>query len=175
MTLSLIKRPVLATRASELNKAMEFDCPVEVLPGGIVVEGPRDVYAPELYDGELQSMRWELLCGYSMQDRYTGPIMHPSEQLAGGMAQDILDTPGIYVALVSHRTELDPCDVPEDHPVVPVYLDEVPTATTCGECGLSWDDDVVTGMTPVPSARCPFEYFHGMAEPDGWAVARLER
>lgn len=32
--------------------------------------------------------------------------------------------------------------------------------TTCGTCGLSWDDSIVTGMTPVPSGRCPFEHFH---------------
>jgi hypothetical protein len=31
---------------------------------------------------------------------------------------------------------------------------------TCGTCGRSWDDAVVTGWTPAPSARCPFEYFH---------------
>lgn len=31
---------------------------------------------------------------------------------------------------------------------------------TCGECGRSWDDAVVTSMTPAPSARCPFEAFH---------------
>lgn len=32
--------------------------------------------------------------------------------------------------------------------------------TTCGHCGLSWDDDLQTTWTPVPSGRCPFEYFH---------------
>ena len=31
---------------------------------------------------------------------------------------------------------------------------------TDGNCGLSWDDSIITGMTPTPSARCPFEYFH---------------
>lgn len=31
---------------------------------------------------------------------------------------------------------------------------------TDGSCGLSWDDSIITGMTPTPSARCPFEYFH---------------
>ena len=31
---------------------------------------------------------------------------------------------------------------------------------TDGNCGLSWDDSIITGMTPAPSARCPFEYFH---------------
>lgn len=31
---------------------------------------------------------------------------------------------------------------------------------TCGACGLTWDDSVPTGLTPAPSARCPFETFH---------------
>lgn len=31
---------------------------------------------------------------------------------------------------------------------------------TCGHCHRSWDDSVVTAWTPVPSARCPFEYEH---------------
>jgi len=37
---------------------------------------------------------------------------------------------------------------------------------TCGSCGLSWDDSIVTSMTPAPSARCPFEYFHEYDEND---------
>jgi hypothetical protein len=42
---------------------------------------------------------------------------------------------------------------------------------TCGVCGRSWDDDVVTGLTPVPSARCPFEYFEiDEAIPSSWPV-----
>lgn len=32
---------------------------------------------------------------------------------------------------------------------------------TCGTCGRSWDDAVVSGSTPTPAARCPFEYDHG--------------
>lgn len=35
------------------------------------------------------------------------------------------------------------------------------TLFTCGGCGRSWDDGIVTGMTPTPSGRCPFEYYHG--------------
>lgn len=30
----------------------------------------------------------------------------------------------------------------------------------CGTCGRCWDDAVSTGITPAPSARCPFEYDH---------------
>jgi len=31
---------------------------------------------------------------------------------------------------------------------------------TCGSCGRMWNDADVTGWTPAPSARCPFEYDH---------------
>ena len=36
----------------------------------------------------------------------------------------------------------------------------IPRIYTDGNCGLSWDDSIITGMTPTPSARCPFEGFH---------------
>jgi hypothetical protein len=32
--------------------------------------------------------------------------------------------------------------------------------TTCGTCGQTWDDALVTSRTPVPSGRCPFEVEH---------------
>ncbi len=35
---------------------------------------------------------------------------------------------------------------------------------TCGTCGRSWDDAIITGWTPAPSARCPFEYYHADRE-----------
>lgn len=33
--------------------------------------------------------------------------------------------------------------------------------TTCGTCGRTWDDGRTTSVTPAPSARCPFEHWHG--------------
>ena len=44
--------------------------------------------------------------------------------------------------------------------------DAVTTIATDGACGLSWDDSIITSMTPAPSARCPFERFHKYRE--GW-------
>ena len=32
---------------------------------------------------------------------------------------------------------------------------------TCGGCGRSWNDALITGTTPTPAGRCPFEYEHG--------------
>lgn len=48
--------------------------------------------------------------------------------------------------------------IPKDYPVQPAT--EGRDLVTCGNCELSWDDSIVTGMTPAPSARCPFEPFH---------------
>lgn len=51
--------------------------------------------------------------------------------------------------------------IPKDFPVRPLKPGETAKdKATCGTCGLSWDDSIVTSMTPAPSSRCPFEYFH---------------
>ena len=42
----------------------------------------------------------------------------------------------------------------------------VGAARTCGSCGRTWDDAIVTGVTPAPSARCPFEYRHSDGQRD---------
>lgn len=54
--------------------------------------------------------------------------------------------------------------IPADHEVRPLYTEqqrsEARDLATCGTCGRSWDDAISTSITPVPSGRCPFEYFH---------------
>lgn len=90
-----------------LNDIMQFDVVVRVHEDGTVT-GVNWLHAPELHDGELstsQGQRWELLDGYSGQDRYSGPIMHQSEFIGGGMERDILSTPGVYVALVDYPSD----------------------------------------------------------------------
>lgn len=95
-----------------LNSVMEFDHVIRVHEDGSVTDEP-NIFAPELLafeGGELEDLgSWELLDGYSGQHGYSGPIMHNSEYIGGGMADDILSTPGVYVALVC--TWLD---TPED-------------------------------------------------------------
>jgi len=55
--------------------------------------------------------------------------------------------------------------VPKSFAVQPLkHGDNPPGKATCGHCGLSWDDDKVTSMTPAPSGRCPFETFHKYPE-----------
>lgn len=51
--------------------------------------------------------------------------------------------------------------IPSDFPVQPARPGDIASGpSTCGYCGLSWDDSVVTSLTPAPSGRCPFEHFH---------------
>lgn len=86
-----------------LNTFMEFDCVIRVHEDG-TVERADGIYAPSLYDDELDSDKWTMMNGYSGQYGYRGPIMHNSEFIGGGMAKDILAEPGVYVALVSYYT-----------------------------------------------------------------------
>lgn len=61
-----------------------------------------------------------------------------------------------------HRYIAPDPDVPAGWPVVALPQDypDANTLATCGTCGRSWDDDIITSMTPAPGARCPFEPFH---------------
>jgi hypothetical protein len=86
----------------KLSDVMEFDHVIRVHADGTVSDGPDGLYF-ELYDDELSAPDgWELMNGYSGQYGYSGPVMHNSEFIGGGMARDILAAPGLYVALVSY-------------------------------------------------------------------------
>ena len=96
-----------------LNSLMEFDHVIRVTDAGAIQDG-FGVYAPSLLDDELDDAEWTLLTGYSGQHGYAGPIMHASEFIGGGMARDILETPGVYVALVAlYTTDADGKPIPE--------------------------------------------------------------
>jgi hypothetical protein len=98
---TLAKFPSLAPKnASSLNDKMDFDHVIQVLPGGQVVDA-RGVYAPELNDEHVGG-GWSLMDGYSGQSGYSGPIMHSSEFIGGGLERDILAQPGYYVTLVAY-------------------------------------------------------------------------
>lgn len=44
---------------------------------------------------------------------------------------------------------------------------------TCGTCLRTWDDSVITGVTPVPAGRCPFEYEHMAPEAHAFLKEQL--
>lgn len=87
----------------KLNDEMEFDHVIHVDEQGNVTDAD-GVYAPSVYedDGDpiVDTEGWELMDGYSGQDRYSGPVMHASEFIGGQMERDILALPGLYVAVV---------------------------------------------------------------------------
>lgn len=100
-----------------LNDLMEFDHVIQVHPDGTITE-PSGVYAPEISlsaapDGQIsaaddadmvafvKAQGWELLTGFTGQYGYSGPLMHPSEYVGGGLEKHIRETPGVYVACVA--------------------------------------------------------------------------
>lgn len=102
-----------------LNATIEWGCPFRVLPGGYVVEasgyfGFGDLHAPEIVyvdQGDLYTLDnadgWRAMRGYTGQYGYSGPIMHNSERLGGRMAEDIVETPGVYVLVIVDDYEDD--------------------------------------------------------------------
>ena len=90
-----------STLDTRLNDLMEFDHVIAVWPDGSITE-PTGVYAPDLHNGELEGDDWTLLDGFSGQDRYSGPIMHASEFIGGGLERHIRENPGLYVNLVDY-------------------------------------------------------------------------
>lgn len=106
----------------QLNGLVEFDSPFEVTADGEVVTPLSGVYAPSVYqysdedgqsvgDPEIDGEGWDFVDGYSGQSGYSGPVMHPSEYLGGGMARDVLAEPGIYaVTEVVDPEDEDPGD-----------------------------------------------------------------
>jgi hypothetical protein len=88
---------------------MDFDHVIEVTAAGEIIDRP-DIYAPDLHDSELEGTGWSLLNGFSGQDRYSGPIMHASEYIGGGLERFIRENPGIYVSLVDYPICDDDCE-----------------------------------------------------------------
>lgn len=100
-------------RIDTLNAVMDFDHVIRVDHQGHVHDDVKGVYAPEVTheyphgdDIDISGDdAWSLMNGYSGQDRYSGPIMHASEFIGGGMERDILANPGFYVAVVVYDQE----------------------------------------------------------------------
>lgn len=89
-----------------LSSLVEFDAPFEVTEDGQVIPHlphSEALYAPDVYDGELLGDKWKPVCGYSGQygTKRGDFIMHNSEYLGGGMARDVLASPGVYCLVIA--------------------------------------------------------------------------
>jgi hypothetical protein len=107
----------MTVRAS-LNDRMAFDHVIRVHADGTVSgSDTTGIYAPELYigheDGQIlceheaayeadaRAQGWELMYGLSCQvGGLHSFLMHPSELIAGHVADAILGEPGFYVAII---------------------------------------------------------------------------
>lgn len=95
--------------AENLNSVMDFDHVIHVNAAGTVTSDPNEsaYFDLSMYKGDDGEWHddfqlpdgWTLMRGYTGQYGYNGPVMHQSEYIGGGMADDILSTPGYYVAL----------------------------------------------------------------------------
>lgn len=120
-----------------INELMSFDHVVAVMPDGRVIDTDEkfnliDVRVPEVYIdyegpfaeaqisdqndrdmvGYFKSQGWEVLNGYSNQYGYSGPIMHVSESIGGGLEDRIREEPGFWVALT---VEISPNEDDPEH------------------------------------------------------------
>lgn len=109
----------------DLNDLMQFDHVIRVNSDGTVEDDIPDVWAPESAvgtDGDgsilaeheqawvesIQRQGWELMCGWS--GAYLAgntAIMHPSEFIGGGIAEHILENPGLYCAITVETVDDD--------------------------------------------------------------------
>lgn len=157
----------MQTRTRTLNDLMDFDHVIRVLRDGSVVDAGPDVYAPNCHDGELDSREWSLMTGYTGQYGYSGPCMHASEVIGGGMERDILSRPGLYVALVDY-----PLDDSEPEGWVVAYIldpevfphEWASDPLRCSVCGLSPQDptEYHSDCKGAPVDPCPWYLMPGM-------------
>lgn len=105
-----------------LSDVMDFDHPIRVMPDGTVTDAIRE-HAPNVHAYPSKTAggpdeilvipdNWRLMDGYSGQQGYRGPIMHPSEFIGGRMADDILSEPAVYVAVAVYGIDAN-CDSEE--------------------------------------------------------------
>lgn len=149
-------------------------------PDSELWEGSGDTWVERVWPmysdiGSLWRVDWEEIARNFLSDVDRG-CWHVGHNLAGYMpesdVQCFVSRADAISALHSEMEEyadendegydaLAP-DVPADFPVQPLlhWSSTDPRVMQCGECGRAWDDTVSTDLTPAPSGRCPFEYFH---------------
>ena len=156
---------IMATHA-ELRAIADFDHPFRVDEDGALTDA-RGVYAPEVYHSETDDItidggEWEALTGYTGQYGYHGAVLHPSEFLGGGLADDILATPGVYVVVV---VNVEPT-VTYPH----VWSDSGARCIRCGLIGNGSDNGSCESHIRYDAALVEDDED---PEPAGWAIMRL--
>ncbi len=78
-------------------------------------------------------------------------------------SDDVIDSRDVIARIDELTDEIDGAEISEDNGAEPQLDDNGKTIediATCGECGKSWNDALISDKTPVPSGRCPYEDLH---------------
>ena len=113
---------------AEQIHAQDFDHVFQIVDGK-VQDAPdlgRKTWAPSVYHEDgckypwIDGSDWDLLSGYSLQDRYSGPVMHASEGVGTAIAEALLelaeDAPHVFTLVVVECLPDDPDASENDEP-----------------------------------------------------------
>lgn len=108
-----------------LDSAIGFDMPFGLSlrddSGRVTLSRADDIYAPEQVELDpefgllvdsyvIDRSPWRAVSGHSGQQGYAGPIMHASESITGGMADDLLSTADDCPTYVVCEVAVTECD-----------------------------------------------------------------
>jgi hypothetical protein len=71
--------------------------------------------------------------------------------------QDVIDSRDVIARIAELEETIAADEISEDNGATPQLDDNGnvrEVIATCGECGMSWNDALISGRTPAPSARC---------------------
>ena len=76
---------------------------------------------------------------------------------------DVIDSRDVIERIEALREEIEADEISVENGAEEQFDDDgnvrVDTCT-CGECGKTWNDALISERTPAPSARCPYEALH---------------
>lgn len=76
---------------------------------------------------------------------------------------DLIDSRDVIARIDELESEIAASEISEDNGATAQHDEDgnvIVKMATCGTCGKSWNDALITGTTPAPSVRCPYEYLH---------------
>jgi hypothetical protein len=132
------------------------------------------------WTGCMHAAGWTPERGWSSQNRYRGPFMHASEFIGGGLERHILQTPGLWAAVVVECLREDP--KPGDIQCRHCGTDIEEIAGNWEDPDGEWEDPASEGG-PAGRRHCP-ESPDGLhkpqddededGEPAGWALLHMD-
>ena len=78
-------------------------------------------------------------------------------------SDDVIDSRDVIARIEELESEIESEEISEDNGAEPQLDENGKTRediATCGTCGKSWNDALISSSTPTPSGRCPYEHIH---------------